>query len=81
MAETAKIVGQKTLALKWIALLSTVRWYNILLTVLAQYISAYSIVEHSGSNVWELVYDFKLHAIVIASVFSIAAGFIINNFY
>ena len=81
MAETAKIVGHKTLALKWIALLSTVRWYNILLTVLAQYISAYSIVEHSGSNAWKLVYDFKLHAIVIASVFSIAAGFIINNFY
>ncbi|MDI1233897.1 MAG: UbiA family prenyltransferase [bacterium] len=81
MSSPAKMVGQKPLALKWIALLSTVRWYNILLTVLAQYISAYSIVIHSGFNIWKLVYDLRLHAIVIASIFSIAAGFIINNFY
>lgn len=81
MTDTAKLVPQKPLALKWIALLSTVRWYNILLTIMAQYISAYTIAMHSGSNILKLVYDIKLHAIVVASIFSIAAGFIINNFY
>ncbi len=81
MPVSAKLVAQKPLALKWIALLSTVRWYNILLTVVAQYLSAYAIAMHSGYSYTKLIYDLKLHAIVFASIFSIAAGFIINNFY
>jgi 4-hydroxybenzoate polyprenyltransferase len=81
MDSTAKLVIKKPLALKLIALLSTVRWYNILLTILAQYLSAYAIMSHTGQPLINLVYDLKLHAIVLASVFSIAAGFIINNFY
>ncbi len=81
MNVAAKPVSEKPLALKLVALLSTVRWYNILLTVVAQYLSAYSILTHSGFHLHTLVTDMKLHAIVLASVFSIAAGFIINNFY
>lgn len=80
--ETAKLpADQKPLGLKLVALLSTVRWYNILLTIIAQYLSAYAIVTHSGRTLFSLITDLKLHAIVLASVFSIAAGFIINNFY
>ncbi len=69
------------LGLKFIALLSIVRWYNILLTVLAQYLSAYVLLEHDGAGIWGVVKDWKLHAIVLASVFSIAGGYIVNNFY
>lgn len=68
---------QSTL-IKWIALLSLVRWYNIALTLLAQYLGAYVLTKNTSLVCW---YDFKLHAIVLASIFSIAAGFIINNFY
>lgn len=74
---------RRTFALKLIALLSIVRWYNILLTVFAQYLSAYVLLNHDHSDQglrWMLT-DLRLHAIVFASVFSIAGGFIINNFY
>ncbi len=74
-------VNKNNLALKFIALLSIVRWYNILLTVVAQYLSAYVLLEHDGVSIWGMVSDLKLHAIVLASVFSIAGGFIINDFY
>ncbi len=36
---------------------------------------------HAKMPLYQLVTDYKLHAIVLASVFSIAGGFIINNFY
>lgn len=81
MTANSNLEGKNKLAFKLIALFSNIRWYNILLTVLAQYLSAYVIISHSGGNYWQLIYDFKLHAIVLASVFSIAAGFIVNNFY
>lgn len=68
-------------AIKIIALLSIVRWYNILLTVFAEYLSAYVLVRNDHNALQLLLCDFKLHAIVIASIFSIAGGFIINNFY
>jgi 4-hydroxybenzoate polyprenyltransferase len=74
-------VNKNSLAIKFIALLSIVRWYNILLTIIAQYLSAYVLLQHEGISVWNIVSDWKLHAIVLASVFSIAAGSIINNFY
>jgi len=72
---------KKPMAIKLIALLSIVRWYNILLTVFAQYLSAYVLLRDADHSLWLLFTDLKLHAIVLASVFSIAAGFIINNFY
>jgi 4-hydroxybenzoate polyprenyltransferase len=74
-------VNKTSLALKFIALLSIVRWYNILLTVFAQYLSAYVLLDHYGMSIWEMLKDLKLHAIVLASVCSIAGGSIINNFY
>lgn len=81
MTENESSVRQTSLGLKWVALLSIVRWYNILLIVLAQYISAFVLLRDEPSTFQDLIYDFKLHGIVLASVFSIAGGFIINNFY
>lgn len=81
MTGLANPVNQRPLALKAVALLSAIRWYNILLTVFAQYLSAYTIMQHSGMSFYHMLTDYKLHAIVLASVFSIAGGFIINNFY
>src|SRR6478672_11571496 len=81
MADIANPVTQRPLALKLVALLSTIRWYNILLTVFAQYLSAYTIMLHAKMPLFQLITDYKLHAIVLASVFSISGGFIINNFY
>lgn len=71
-------IQKQSTMVKWIALLSLVRWYNIALTILAQYLGAYVLMRNTPMQWWN---DFKLHAIVLASVFSIAAGFIINNFY
>lgn len=72
---------KRPVAIKLIALLSIVRWYNILLTVFAQYLSAYVLMRGMPGSLTLLISDFKLHAIVVASIFSIASGFIINNFY
>ncbi len=74
-------ISNKTFPLKFIALLSTIRWYNILLTVVAQYFSAYAIGTKAGLSLYDIVSDYKLHCIVLSSVFCLSSGFIINNFY
>jgi 4-hydroxybenzoate polyprenyltransferase len=81
MTESRQAVVKKPLAFKLIALLSIVRWYNILLTIFAQYLSAFVLMRDEPQTIHDLLIDFKLHGIVLASVFSIAGGFIINNFY
>lgn len=60
--------------------MSIIRWYNILLTVTAQYVAAIITLNHKQS-VWITLQDPKLHLIVLATVFVIAGGFIINSFY
>jgi len=60
--------------------LSIIRWYNILLTVTAQYLAAIITLNHKQS-VWITLQDPKLHLIVLATIFVIAGGFIINSFY
>ena len=72
---------KQPIAIKIIALLSIVRWYNILLTVFAEYLSAYVLMRADSNTFSLLLGDWKLHAIVVSSIFSIAGGFIINNFY
>lgn len=81
MTDSSQAVTKKPLAIKFIALLSIVRWYNILLTIVAQYLSAFVLMRDKPQTLNDLLVDFKLHGIVLASVFSIAGGFIINNFY
>src|SRR5689334_17696697 len=81
MEVTEQRVPGNNLALRIIALLSIVRWYNILLTITAQYLSAFILLGGNRTVIPIMIGDMKLHAIVLASIFSIAGGFIINNFY
>jgi len=66
--------------MKIISLLSVVRGYNIPVIIVAQYLSAIFILapEMPALNV---VLDVNLFLIVLASSFTIASGYIINNFY
>lgn len=69
----------KIFIMKWFSLLSTIRVYNIVVIVIAQYLSALFILsEQSFRNV---MVDFNLLIIVCASALSIASGYIINSFY
>ncbi|QNR22887.1 geranylgeranylglycerol-phosphate geranylgeranyltransferase [Croceimicrobium hydrocarbonivorans] len=70
----------KILIFKLSALLSLVRWYNIFFLALAQYLAVIFVL-NDPHNWLALVLDFKVHAIVFASLFSVAGGYIINNFY
>lgn len=71
---------QKRNILKLLSLFSLIRGYNIVVLILAQYLSAGYILD-PGSHWWSIALDFKLFSIVAASAFSTAAGYIINNFY
>lgn len=62
------------------ALLSIVRWYNILTTALAQYIAALFIFNPYVRRI-DILKDVNLHLIVLVTAFLIAAGYIINSFY
>lgn len=75
------MTGQPRLILiKLISLLALVRWYNILLVALAQYLSALFIFHHIGQ--WKVtLLDPELHLVTFSSAFIIAAGYIINGFY
>lgn len=59
---------------------SVVRGYNILIIVLAQYLSSIYILAHN-KPLGEVVFDLNLLMLVLASAAAIAAGYIINNFY
>jgi len=59
---------------------SVVRGYNILVLVVAQYLSAIFILAHNRP-LKEVLFDVNLFLIVLASVATIAGGYIINNFY
>ncbi len=65
---------------KLLSLLSVVRGYNVLVLVIAQYLAALFIFSPSRS-LPIVVLDYKLFFIVLASVFVVSAGYIINNFY
>lgn len=70
----------KHLLLKIISMFSVVRGYNIPIIVLAQYLSAIFILAPE-KRALEILLDFNLFIIVIASSLTIASGYIINNFY
>ncbi|HLV38652.1 MAG TPA: geranylgeranylglycerol-phosphate geranylgeranyltransferase [Xanthomarina sp.] len=59
---------------------SVVRGYNILIVVIAQYLTAIYILAHD-LPLREVVLDFYLLILVLASASTIAGGYIINNFY
>lgn len=70
----------KHLLLKIVSMFSVVRGYNILIIALAQYLSAIFILAPEKGAL-EILLDFNLFIIVIASSLTIASGYIINNFY
>jgi len=71
---------QKHLIWKLLSLFSVVRGYNILLIILAQYLTAVYILA-PDLPVRHVVLDLNLLMIVLASASAIAGGYIINNFY
>lgn len=71
---------QKHILLKFFSLFSVVRGYNILVIVIAQYLaSVYIFARHIP--VKSVLLDINLLMLVLASSATIAAGYIINNFY
>jgi 4-hydroxybenzoate polyprenyltransferase len=59
---------------------SVVRGYNILIIVIAQYLTSIYILAHD-KPLRQVVLDLNLFMLVLASASVIAAGYIINNFY
>ncbi|GGG40297.1 ubiquinone biosynthesis protein UbiA [Bizionia arctica] len=59
---------------------SVVRGYNILIVIIAQYLSAIYILAPEKS-LREVFFDVNLLMLVLASAATIASGYIINNFY
>ena len=56
------------------------RGYNIFVIALAQYLSAIYILAPE-KRALDVLLDWRLFVLVIASTFAIASGYIINNFY
>ena len=71
---------QKHILLKFFSMFSVVRGYNILIVVIAQYLTSIYILAHN-KPLKEVVFDLNLLMLVLASAATIAAGYIINNFY
>ncbi|MEL6811319.1 MAG: geranylgeranylglycerol-phosphate geranylgeranyltransferase [Bacteroidota bacterium] len=71
---------QKYLFTKFFSLFSVVRGYNILVIILAQYLTAVYILA-PYLPLREVLFDLNLLMLVLASASAIAAGYIINNFY
>jgi 4-hydroxybenzoate polyprenyltransferase len=59
---------------------SVVRGYNILIIVIAQYLTSVYILAHD-KPLKTVLFDLNLLMLVLASAATIAAGYIINNFY
>jgi 4-hydroxybenzoate polyprenyltransferase len=65
---------------KTFSLFSVVRGYNIWVIALAQYLSAIFILA-INKRALDVLLDWRLFLIVLASSLTIASGYIINNFY
>lgn len=70
----------KRFILKLVSLFSVVRGYNILVIALAQYLTSIFILAPE-LRLSEILFDLNLFFLVLAGVFTIAAGYIINSFY
>jgi len=71
---------QKHVLLKFFSMFSVVRGYNILVIVIAQYLTSIYILAHD-KPLKHVLLDLNLLVIVLASSVTIAGGYIINNFY
>lgn len=66
--------------MKIVSLFSVVRGYNIPIIALAQYLSAIFIFAPDKSAL-QIILDFRLFIVVLATALTIASGYIINSFY
>ena len=71
---------QKLILLKFFSMFSVVRGYNILIVVIAQYLTSIYILAYN-KPLREVILDINLLMLVLASAATIAGGYIINNFY
>lgn len=70
----------KLLLTKIFSFFSVIRGYNIFVIALAQYLSAIFILSPE-IRALDVVLDYQLFILVLASSLTIASGYIINNFY
>jgi 4-hydroxybenzoate polyprenyltransferase len=70
----------KLVLTKIFSFFSVIRGYNIWVVALAQYLSAIFILAPE-KRALDIILDWRLFLIVIASTLTIASGYIINNFY
>ena len=75
----SSINKQKSILFKFLSIFSVVRIYNILIIVLAQYLTSIFIL--SDKKLFDVIFDFNLFLLILCSSLSIASGYIINNFY
>ena len=73
------IAEQKSILFKFLSIFSVVRIYNILIIVLAQYLTSIFIL--SDKKLFDVIFDLNLFLLILCSSLSIASGYIINNFY
>ncbi len=71
---------QKHILLKFFSMFSVVRGYNILVVVIAQYLTSIYIFA-PDKPLKKVLFDVNLLMLVLASAAVIAGGYIINNFY
>jgi 4-hydroxybenzoate polyprenyltransferase len=70
----------KRLLLKLLSLFSVIRGYNILILVLAQYLTSAFILAPE-LPLRDVIFDANLFFLILSSATVIASGYIINNFY
>ena len=63
-----------------VILLRAIRWYNVLFLIIAQYLTAICIF-NTDIPVLQVLSNYKLHIITLATAFSVSGAFIINGFY
>ncbi|NJB82848.1 geranylgeranylglycerol-phosphate geranylgeranyltransferase [Wenyingzhuangia aestuarii] len=65
---------------KFLGLFSVIRGYNVALLTLAQYLAAIFVFA-VDKTLKEVLLDVDLHIVVLATIFVVSAGYIINDFY
>ncbi len=77
---TKRVQKRDSVYLKIVALLSSVRWKNVLITAGAQYI-AFLFAFNTRQNILQSLSKVNVHLIIFSTALILAGGYIINNFY
>ncbi len=71
---------QRVKLIKFLVFFSLIRWYNLLVVAVAQYLAAYFIL-HDNPPWQAVLFDPRLLGVAISTSLVIAGGYIINAFY